>query len=110
MIDCECRSCKGIHTIIYEPDNCEAVVRCNDCGKLWYVLLFERMNFTGGGDILEEYQIPITLEEYQAIRKTKYEDLSLNFLLGRKGRVIHEGGIFEVEADFALRRCGRKIF
>ncbi|MBN1428862.1 MAG: hypothetical protein JXB07_10795 [Anaerolineae bacterium] len=75
---------------------------------MWYSLLFERMSFTGDNDILEEYQLPITNEEYQKILKTKYQDLSLNFLLGRKCRVIHEGGISDVEAEFALGRCGRK--
>lgn len=109
MIDCECKSYKSIHKIVYEPDSCEAIVRCDDCGRLWYALLIERINFAGGDDTLEEYQIPITVEEYQKVRKTKYEDLSLNFLLGRKGRVIHKGGIFEaIEASFALGRCGKK--
>jgi hypothetical protein len=37
--------------------------------------------------------VAISAEEYQKIRKTKYENLSLNFLSGRKGRVIHEGGV-----------------
>jgi len=74
---------------------------------LWYYILFERINHTLEVDTLEEYQIPISAEEYQKIRKTKYENLSLNFLSGRKGRVIHEGGIVEIDADFALGRCGR---
>ena len=39
------------------------------------------------GSILEEYLIAIPAEEYQKIKKTKYENL--NFLSGRKGRVIH---------------------
>ena len=108
MIDCQCNSCKGIHTVIYEPGNCEAIVRCQICGRLWYILLYERMNFDGGPDTLDEYQIPITEEEYQKIVSTKYEDLSLKFLTGRRARVIHEGGIVEIGSDFALARCGRK--
>lgn len=107
MVDCQCQSWKSVYSVIYEPGGCEAIVQCTDCGQLWYTLLFERMSFTGD-DILEEYQIPITIDEYQAITKTPYEDLSLDFLSGRKGRVIHEGGIVEVDADFALGRCGRK--
>ena len=107
MIECQCEYTKGIHTIIYEPGSCEAIVKCKVCGKLWYCILFERINHTLGVDTLEEYQIPISEEEYQKIRKTKYENLSLNFLSGRKGRVIHEGGVVEIDADFALGRCGR---
>ena len=107
MMECQCTSCKGIHSIIYEPGRCEAIVKCQDCGKLWYVLLFERIRFSGGDDVLEEYQIPITTEEYQKIVETHYEDLRLNFLAGRKARVLHEGGIVEIRSDFALSRCGR---
>jgi hypothetical protein len=66
------------------------------------------MNFTGRDDTLEEYQIPITVDEYQEIRKTQYEALSLNFLSGRKARVIYQGGSIEIESEFALGRCGRK--
>ncbi|MFX0091501.1 MAG: hypothetical protein ACFFBD_07035 [Candidatus Hodarchaeota archaeon] len=105
--DCKCKTCVVIYTIIYRPGDEEAVLECKDCGKLWYRIIFERMNFSGANDTFEEYQIPITSEEYQKIVKTKYEDLRLNFLMGRKARVIHEGGVVEKSSDFALSRCGR---
>ena len=104
---CQCQSCKGIHSIIYEPGNCEAIVQCENCGQLWYSLLFEQMNFAGGADTLEEYQIPISIPEYQQIIDTKYQDLNLKFLAGRPARVIHEGGIVKIDSDLALSRCGR---
>lgn len=104
---CQCTSYQGIHTIIYEPGRCEAIVQCQECGKHWYSLLFERMNFTGGEDTLDEYQIPITLAEYQQIVATPYADLILAFLRGRSARVLHAYGVAEVTSGFALDRCGR---
>ena len=109
MIECHCPSWKGIHNIIYEPGNCEAIVRCQQCGQLWYSLLDERMNFDGGHDTLDDYQIPITKEEYHTIVTTRYEDLNLKFLMGRTARVIHTGGIVEITSDVALARCGKKL-
>jgi len=104
---CQCQSCKGIHTVIYQPGDCEAIVQCEKCGQLWYSLLFERMSFAGGADTLEEYQIPINAPEYQQIIDTEYQNLNIKFLAGRKARVLHEGGIVEIESDLALSRCGR---
>lgn len=101
------QNAKGVYTVINRPGDSEAIVKCEECGQFWYDILFERMNFSGGNDIFEEYQIPITTEEYQKVKETKYEDLSLQFLAGRKARVKHEGDIVEIDSDFALRRCGR---
>jgi hypothetical protein len=103
---CQCQSYKGIHNIIYQPGNCEAIVQCQDCGQLWYSLLFEQMNFAGA-DTLDEYQIPISTLEYQQIIDTAYQHLNLKFLANRPARVIHEGGIVQIDSNLALSRCGR---
>ena len=79
---CECLNTKGIYTIVFQPGTCgEAVVKCEDCGKLWYTLLFEQMRFDGMSDDLEDYQIPITNDEFESIKEIEYRDLSLDFLL-----------------------------
>lgn len=103
---CECRAFKGIYRVRYEPGTCEAVVKCDECGQLWYAILFERMNIEES-DTLEEYQIPITEDEFQIIKVTQYEDLRLNFLAGRTGRMLHGGGTFPIDARAALERCGK---
>lgn len=103
---CDCASCRGVHTIIYAPGSCEAVVQCEACGALWYALLREQMRFDGADD-LEEYQIPISPAELAMIQASSYADLSLRFLLGRSGRVLYPGGAAAVSAEFALGRCGR---
>ncbi|MFX1298539.1 MAG: hypothetical protein ACFFD2_27240 [Promethearchaeota archaeon] len=105
--ECTCSNCEGIFPIINRPGDSEAILKCKDCGKLWYSLIYERMSFSDNKDIFEEYQIPITPDEFHKIKETKYEDLNLEFLADRKARVIHEGGIFEIDSYFALRRCGR---
>lgn len=103
---CPCRVCKGIHTVIYSPGACEAVVVCQDCGQLYYSLVFERMSL-GGEDTLEEYQIPITAEEFETIKNSTYEDLDLQFLRGRQARLVFAGKVTKVDSDLALERCGR---
>jgi hypothetical protein len=105
--DCTCSNCEGIFPIINRPGDSEVILQCKDCGQMWYSLVYERMNFSGGKDTFDEFQIPITPEEFQHIKATKYEDLKLDFLKGRKARAIHEGGIVEVDSSFALGRCGR---
>lgn len=107
--NCHCKTCKGIHSIIYAPGTCEAIVKCQACGQLWYSLLYEQMNFASGNDTLEEYQIPITFQEYQYVIETPYHRLNLSFLRDRKARVIHEGGIVEIDSNFALGRCGLMV-
>ncbi len=106
--DCTCSNWKGVFTIVYRPGDAEAIVECENCGKLWYSILFERMGFDRS-DTFEDYQIPITSDEFEMIKKTKFEDLNFNFLLGRKARVIHDGGIVQVDSDFALNRCGKSV-
>ncbi|TCL39811.1 hypothetical protein EV210_1016 [Anaerospora hongkongensis] len=103
---CLCSKCKGIHTVSYSPGACEAVVACQQCGRLYYSLLYEQMRF-GGEDILEEYQIPITAEEFATIKNTNCEELDLQFLSGREARLLFEGQVSKVNADLALKRCGR---
>lgn len=103
---CLCPKCKGIHTVSYSPGACEAVVECQDCGRLYYSLLHEQMRF-GGEDILEEYQIPITAEEFATIKNTNCEELNLQFLSGREARLLFVGQVTKVNADLALKRCGR---
>jgi len=105
--ECKCINCQGVFAIVNRPGDSEAIVKCSDCGKLWYSIIYERINFSEGNDIFEEYRIPITPEEYNKIQETEYEDLDLNFLVGRKARVIHEGGVAEVDSVFALTRYGR---
>lgn len=107
--DCNCINYRGIFTIVYRPGNAEAIVECENCGKLWYNILFERMGFAEKPDTVEDYQIPITTEEFDMIKTTEFEDLNLKFLLGRKARVIHEGGIVEIDSDLALSRCGKSF-
>jgi len=103
---CLCSKCKGIHTVSYSPGACEAVVACQECGRLYYSLLYERMSF-GGGDTLEEYQIPITSEEVETIKTIPYEDLELQFLAGREARLLFAGQVSKLDSDSALKRCGR---
>ena len=76
---CLCPKCKGIHTVSYSPGVCEAVVACQECGRLYYSMLYERMSF-GGEAPLEEYQIPITSKEFETIKTIPYEELELQFL------------------------------
>jgi hypothetical protein len=104
---CPCKEYEGVYTVIYEPGNRESIVKCNDCGKLWYSLLFEQVNFTFSGDEFEEYQIPLTMADYQKIKKTRYKDLNLNFLTGRSARIIFTKGEIEISSDFALGKCKR---
>lgn len=105
--ECKCKNCKGIFTVMNRPGDAEAIIMCQDCGKLWYTMVYERMSFSDSKDVYEEYQIPITMEEYHKIQGIKYEELSLTFLAGRRARVFHEGGVREIDSDFALRRCGK---
>ena len=104
--ECKCRSVKNIHTVIYQPGNAESILKCDECGKLWYNILFERMSFSGVDD-LDSYQVPITEVEYKKIKETEFKDLSLGFLKGRAARVEHSGGVSEITSDLALERCGR---
>ena len=104
--ECKCRSVKNIHTVIYQPGNAESILKCDECGKLWYNILYERMSFSGNDD-LDSYQIPITEGEYKKIKKTEFNDLKLSFLKGRAARVEFIGGVSEITSDFALERCGR---
>lgn len=106
-INCECRTCKNIFTIQYGPSGYEAVVQCEKCGQKYYHLLFERMSF-GSEDVLEEYQIPITEEEFKKIQETNYSDLDLCFLRHRKARLIFNENISETTSNLALQRCGRQ--
>ncbi|WP_333594563.1 hypothetical protein [Anaerospora hongkongensis] len=103
---CLCQKCKGIHTVRYSPGACEAVVACQDCGRLYYSLLYEQMRF-GGEDVLEEYQISITAEEFETIKNTNCEELDLQFLSGREACLLFEGQVSKVNADLELKRCGR---
>ena len=107
--DCTCSNWKGVFTVVYRPGDAEAIVECENCGKLWYSILVERMGFAEKSDTVEDYQIPITTEEFEMIKKIKFEDLNLMFLLGRTARVIHEGGIVQIDSDFALSRCGKSF-
>ena len=107
--DCKCINCKGIYTIVYRPGDTEAILQCQNCGKLWYNILMERIGFAETPDSADNYQIPITNEEFELIKKTKFEDLNLQFLQERKGRVIHEGRIVLIDSDFALNRCGKSV-
>jgi hypothetical protein len=104
---CDCKDYEGIYTIVYEPGHCEAVVQCKNCRRLWYSLLLEKRELTFSGEEFEEYQIPITITEYKNIKKTKYKDMNLNSLSGRKARIILAKGIIEISSEFALGRCGR---
>jgi hypothetical protein len=104
---CACEEYEGIYTVVYEPGNCEAVVQCKNCRRLWYSLLFEKKDLTLSGEEFEEYQIPITITEYKNIKKTKYKDLNLNFLTGRKARIVLARGNIEISSEFALGRCER---
>ena len=106
--ECKCRSVKYIHTVIYQPGSAESILKCNECGKLWYNILYERMSFLGDDD-LDSYQIPITEKEYNIIKETEFKDLNLSFLKGRAARVEHSGGVIEITSDLALERCGRAI-
>lgn len=105
-INCECSTCKNIFTINYGPGSCEAVVQCEKCGQRYYHLLYEKMSF-GSEDILEEYQIPITEEEFVKIKETNYNALNLSFLKERKARLIFNGNISAISSELALGRCGR---
>lgn len=103
---CLCKNCQGIHTIRYSPGACEAVVACPECGKLYYSLLHEQMGL-GREDILEEFQIPITAEEFETIKDTTNEDMDLQFLAGREARLLFQGQVSRVDSELALKRCGR---
>lgn len=103
---CLCKTCKGIYAVSYSSGACEAVVECPECGQLYYSLLYEQMGF-GREDILEEYQIPITKEEFEIIKNTVYKELDLQFLVGREARLIFQGQVSRVDSEFALKRCGR---
>ena len=107
--ECKCLNWKGIFTVVNRPGDMEAVLMCQDCGKLWYSMVYERMSFSDSKDVFEEYQIPITMEEFHRIKGIKYEELNYKFLKGRRARVFHESGVGEVDSDFALRRCGKLI-
>ncbi len=107
MKECKCTSCKPVYIVIYEPGSAESVLKCEECGKLWYNILYEQMSFSNADDDLDLYQIPITPEEYKKITETKYKDLNLNFLKGRTARIEHKGGVVEISSDLALSRCGR---
>jgi hypothetical protein len=104
---CRCLNCKAIYPVVNQPGDSEVVVQCERCERLWYSIVYERMNFEGGKDTFEEYQIPITPDELARIKATPYEDLEYSFLVGRKARVFQEGEIVEVTSSFALSRCGR---
>jgi hypothetical protein len=74
---------------------------------LWYSFLDERMNFDRGHDTLDDYQIPISEDEYHKMTVTTSDELCGDFLAGRRARVIHEGGVTEISSDYALSRRGR---
>lgn len=103
---CLCPKCKGIHTVSYSPGSCEAVVECLTCGKLYYSLLYEHMSFRGE-DTLEEYQIPITSEEFETIKTIPFKDLELQFLARREARLLFAGEVSKLDSDLAQKRCGR---
>lgn len=105
-ISCQCKTRKNIHVVVNSHGACEAVVECENCGQKYYTLLFERMGF-GSDDILKIYEIPISEEEFQRIKLTNHKELELNFLKGRKSRLIFNGNISEISSDLALERYGR---
>ncbi len=107
---CPCSSCEAVYRIIDRPGDSELIMQCERCGQLWYSMIYERMNFEGGKDTFEEYQIPITQDELTRIKKMPYEDLDYRFLAGRRARVFHERGVVEVTSSFALSRCGKKFW
>jgi hypothetical protein len=62
----------------------------------------------GSEDVLEEYEIPITEEEFKKIKVSEYKASDLYFLKDRKARLIFNNNISEITSDLALERCGRQ--
>ncbi|WP_438448570.1 hypothetical protein [Gorillibacterium sp. sgz5001074] len=83
------------------------MVQCQHCGQIYYSLMVERMSLDREDD-LEVFQIPVTEEESLRLQEENSNQPDLTFLNGRKAKALFPGGsVTEIQAEAALKRCGR---
>jgi hypothetical protein len=65
-----------VRSIMHESHDRRSVVKCKECGQLYFYEFHEDISFSGGGDSQYETYIPVeTEEEIEALSKTTYTSI-----------------------------------
>src|SRR5690242_11136001 len=82
---------EGLETFSDEEHFREFLLKCHECGQLYYYLFYEETNFSGGEDTLEVNYIPVESdEEIEALKKARLWEIHSVFprLVKDSGRAV----------------------